>query len=61
MGFLLGYNLVRQEVSQAVVELGRISNEISFKYACQFIASLASHGAIFILVNYSRIILVNKQ
>ncbi|HAS8478134.1 TPA: IS4/IS5 family transposase, partial [Vibrio vulnificus] len=38
-GLLLGYNLVRREASQAAVEHGRMPNEISFKYACQFIAS----------------------
>lgn len=30
---------MRREASQATVELGRVPNEISFKYACQFIAS----------------------
>lgn len=38
-GLMLGYNLVRREASQAAVELGRAPNEISFKYACQFISS----------------------
>ncbi|EHU4797871.1 transposase, partial [Vibrio vulnificus] len=38
-GLLLGYNLVRREASQAAVAHGRMANEISFKYACQFIAS----------------------
>ncbi len=38
-GLLLGYNLVRREASQAAVEHGRMPNEISFKNACQFIAS----------------------
>ncbi len=38
-GLLLGYNLVRREASQAAVAHGRLPNEISFKYACQFIAS----------------------
>ena len=38
-GLLLGYNLVRREASQAAVAHGRAPNEISFKYACQFIAS----------------------
>lgn len=38
-GLLLGYNLVRREASQAAVEHGRLPNEISFKYAGQFIAS----------------------
>lgn len=36
---LLGYNLVRREASQAAVAHGRAPNEISFKYACQYIAS----------------------
>lgn len=38
-GLLLGYNLVRREASQAAVAHNRAPNEISFKYACQFIAS----------------------
>ncbi len=38
-GLLLGYNLVRREASQAAVAHGRAPNEISFKYACQYIAS----------------------
>ena len=38
-GLLLGYNLVRREASQAAVAHGRLPNEISFKYACQYIAS----------------------
>ena len=38
-GLLLGYNLVRREASQAAAAHGRAPNEISFKYACQFIAS----------------------
>jgi len=38
-GLLLGYNLVRREASQAAVAYGRAPNEISFKFACQFIAS----------------------
>lgn len=38
-GLLLGYNLVRREASQAAVAHGRAPNEISFKYACQLIAS----------------------
>lgn len=38
-GALAWLQLVRREASQATVELGRVPNEISFKYACQFIAS----------------------
>ncbi|SET36432.1 hypothetical protein SAMN05660429_01611, partial [Thalassotalea agarivorans] len=38
-GLVLGYNLVRREASQAAVSHQRAPNEISFKYACQFIAS----------------------
>lgn len=38
-GLLLGYNLVRREASQAAIAHKRAPNEISFKFACQFIAS----------------------
>lgn len=38
-GLMLGYNLVRREASMAAVSHHRAPNEISFKYACQFIAS----------------------
>ncbi len=36
---LLGYNLVRREASQAAVAHQRAPNEVSFKFACQFIAN----------------------
>lgn len=38
-GLLLGYNLIRREASQAAVAHQRAPNEVSFKFACQFIAS----------------------
>ncbi len=38
-GVLLGYNLVRREASQAAVAHQRAPNEVSFKFACQFIAN----------------------
>lgn len=38
-GLLLGYNLVRREASQAAVAHRRAPNEVSFKFACQFIAN----------------------
>ena len=38
-GLLLGYNLIRREASQAAVAHQRAPSEISFKFACQFIAS----------------------
>ncbi|MFM4993669.1 IS4 family transposase, partial [Aeromonas veronii] len=38
-GLLLGYNLVRREASQAAVAHQRAPNEVSFKFACQFIAN----------------------
>jgi len=38
-GLLLGYNLVRREASQAAVAHLRAPNEVSFKFACQFIAN----------------------
>lgn len=38
-GLLLGYNVVRREASQAAVARERAPCEISFKFACQFIAS----------------------
>ncbi len=38
-GLLLGYNLVRREVSQAAVARQRAPNEVSFKFASQFIAN----------------------
>ncbi|KZN57315.1 hypothetical protein N482_23935, partial [Pseudoalteromonas luteoviolacea NCIMB 1942] len=38
-GLMLGYNLVRREASLAAVSHKRAPNEISFKYACQFIGS----------------------
>ena len=38
-GLLLGYNLVRREASQAAVAHQRAPNEISFKFASQFIAN----------------------
>jgi len=39
-GVLLGYNLIRREASrQAGVVHQRAPSEISFKFACQFIAS----------------------
>lgn len=38
-GLLLGYNVVRREASQAAVAHQRAPCEISFKFACQFIAS----------------------
>lgn len=38
-GLWLGYNVVRREASQAAVAHQRAPNEISFKFACQFIAS----------------------
>ena len=38
-GLLLGYNLVRWEASQAAVVHQRAPNEVSFKFACQFIAN----------------------
>ena len=36
---LLGYNLVRREASQAAVAHQRAPNEVSFKFACHFIAN----------------------
>ncbi|WP_447780557.1 IS4 family transposase [Aeromonas veronii] len=38
-GLLLGYNLIRREASQAAVAHQRAPNEVSFKFACQFIAN----------------------
>ncbi|ALZ74679.1 IS4 family transposase [Rheinheimera sp. F8] len=38
-GLLLGYNLVRREASQAAVAHKRAPDEVSFKFACQFIAN----------------------
>ncbi|BDY05632.1 IS4 family transposase [Ferrimonas sp. YFM] len=38
-GLLLGYNLIRREASQAAVENGHSPQEISFKFAYQFIAT----------------------
>lgn len=38
-GLLLAYNLVRREASQAAVAHQRAPQEVSFKFACQFIAS----------------------
>lgn len=38
-GLLLGYNLVRREASQAAVAHRRAPGDVSFKFACQFIAS----------------------
>ncbi|MGU5643550.1 IS4-like element ISAeme15 family transposase, partial [Aeromonas caviae] len=38
-GLLLGYNLVRREASQAAIAHQRAPNEVSFKFACQFIAN----------------------
>lgn len=38
-GLLLAYNLIRREASQAAVEHKRAPQEISFKFACQFIAA----------------------
>ena len=38
-GLLLGYNLVRREASQAAVAHQRAPNEVSFKFACHFIAN----------------------
>ena len=38
-GLLLAYNLIRREASQAAVAHQRAPQEISFKFACQFIAS----------------------
>lgn len=38
-GVLLAYNLVRREASQAVEAHQRTQQEVSFKFACQFIAS----------------------
>lgn len=38
-GVLLGYNVVRREASQAAVAHQRAPSEISFKFACQFIAA----------------------
>ena len=39
-GLLLGYNLVRREASQAAVAHQRARpDEVSFKFACQFIAN----------------------
>lgn len=38
-GLMLGYNLVRREASLAAMSHNRAPSEISFKYACQFIAS----------------------
>ncbi|KZN40550.1 hypothetical protein N482_21105 [Pseudoalteromonas luteoviolacea NCIMB 1942] len=39
LGLMLGYNLIRREESLAAVSHKRASNEISFKYVCQFIGS----------------------
>ncbi|WP_155730515.1 transposase, partial [Pseudoalteromonas luteoviolacea] len=39
LGLMLGYNLIRREASLAAVSHKRAPNEISFKYACQFIGS----------------------
>ncbi|OEG04703.1 hypothetical protein BFG06_06235 [Aeromonas caviae] len=36
---VLGYNLVRREASQAAVAHQRAPNEVSFKFACHFIAN----------------------
>lgn len=38
-GLLLAYNLIRREASQAAVAHQRAPQDISFKFACQFIAS----------------------
>lgn len=38
-GLLLGYNLVRREASQAAIAHQRAPNDVSFKFACQFIAN----------------------
>ena len=38
-GLMLAYNLIRREASQAAVEHSRAPAEISFKFACQFIAT----------------------
>lgn len=38
-GLLLTYNLIRREASQAAVEHARAPQDISFKFACQFIAA----------------------
>ncbi|EPM66827.1 transposase, partial [Pseudomonas syringae pv. theae ICMP 3923] len=38
-GLLLAYNVVRREASQAAVAHKRAPSEISFKFACQHIAS----------------------
>ncbi|KZN58884.1 hypothetical protein N482_00425 [Pseudoalteromonas luteoviolacea NCIMB 1942] len=38
-GLMLGYNLVRREASLAAISHKKAPNEISFKYACQFIGS----------------------
>ncbi|EGH09541.1 ISSod7 [Pseudomonas amygdali pv. morsprunorum str. M302280] len=38
-GLLLAYNVVRREASQAAVAHKRAPSEVSFKFACQHIAS----------------------
>jgi len=38
-GLMLAYNVIRREASQAAVEHNRAPSEISFKFACQFIAT----------------------
>lgn len=38
-GLLLGYNLIRREASQAAVMHHRTPGEVSFKFACQLIAT----------------------
>lgn len=38
-GLLLGYNLVRRDASLAAVAHHRAPQQVSFKFACQFIAS----------------------
>lgn len=37
-GFLLAYNVIRREASQAAVAFGRVPSDIRFKPACQYIA-----------------------